>query len=158
MGGNLTFEAGRPAAGNRGRTVRATPVGSKAVVHDHVTVAPDRSLPALRTARIFPLADRSRQIARINIAKSRLLADLDGPQKVFRPRVTRVGHLVIAVESSDVPGNVGRDAGEKLGKTTQFVSRVVEPRNQKRDDLKPQAHLVDAADAFEDGTDAPAQL
>ncbi len=93
----------------------AAAVGGKTVIHDHVAVALDEAFTALRTARVLPLANRSGQIAGINIAKARLPTDLDSSQQVFLSRVTGLGHLVIAMKSGHVPGNVGRDVRQEFG-------------------------------------------
>src|SRR5208283_2689277 len=73
-------------------------------------------------------------------------------------RVARIGHFVVAVEGGYMPGNTGRDAGQECGEAAQFVGRIVEAGNEERDDLKPQAHVMDAADAVEDGSEASAEF
>src|SRR5260370_24124807 len=67
-------------------------------------------------------------------------------------------HFVVGVERSHMPGNVGRNVGEELREATKFVGRVVEAGDQRGYDPKPQSHLVNAADAVEDGGDASAKL
>ena len=159
-GGDLTFEAGRPATGNRGCTLGTMTVRCKPIVFDQVAVALDQSLVALRTARVFPLADHAGKIAGIDVAKSGLAADFDGAQQVFRIRVAGdiVLHLVVAVKGGDVPGNVGRDARQEFGEAAKFVGVVVEAGDEKRDDLEPEPRLMNAADAIEDGSDAAAEF
>ena len=55
-----------------------------------------------------------------------------------------------------MPRNVGGDAGHKFGELTQFILGIVEARDEQRDNLKPQPHAVNAADAVEDWADASA--
>jgi hypothetical protein len=160
VGSDLAVEAWGPAAGDCGGAVGATAVGGEAVIFDEIALALDQSLAALRTARVLPIADHARKIAGVDVAQAGLAADIDGAQEVVGGGVARdiVLHFVVAVKSRDVPGNVGRDAGEEFGEAAQFVGGIVEAGDEQRDDLKPQAHLVDAADALENGRDAAAEF
>src|SRR6266851_8970857 len=155
MGGDLTFEAGGPAAGDRGGTFGAAAVFGEAVVFDEVAVTLDYGVVAVRTARVFPFADHAGKISSVDVTKARLAADFDGAQQVVSGRVARdiVLHLIVAVEGGHVPGDVGRDAGEEFGEAAEFVVAVVEAGDEQRDDLEPEAHLMGAADAVEDGAD-----
>src|SRR5580704_319890 len=159
-GGNLTLEAGGPAARDRGCAVGTGAVGSQAVLFYQVAAAFDQSCMALRAARVFPGADHAGKIASIDVAEARLAADFDGAQQVFGIRVARdiVLHFVVAVKGGDVPGNVRRDSGQEFGKAAQLVGGIVEAGDEEGDDLEPEPHLVDTADAVEDGTDASAEF
>src|SRR5580658_1859214 len=132
MGGDLTLEAGGPAAGDWGCAVGAS--------------------------RVFPFADHAGEIAGVDVAKSGLAADFDGAQQVFGVGVARIGHLIVAVEGGDVPGNVGGDLREEFGEAAEFVGVVVEAGDQERHDFEPQSRLMDAADAIENGSDAAAEF
>ena len=55
-------------------------------------------------------------------------------------------------------GNATGSGPTELGEPLHLVVRVVEPRNQQRDDLEPDSHLVQRADRAEDGLDSSAQL
>src|SRR5580704_12082623 len=143
MGGDLACEAGGPATGNWSGTLGTVAIRGEAVIFDQVAVALDQRLLALRTARVFPRADQTGKIASIDVAKTRLAADFAGSQQVFRVRVAGIGHFVVAVKGGDMPRNVGRDAGKEFGEAAQFVGGVVEAGDEKRDDLKPEAQVVE---------------
>src|SRR5882762_4751910 len=126
MRSNLSVEVSGPAAWKLRRATWTSAIGSKPVVFNQVTVTLDQSLAALCAAGIFPLADFTGEISGVDVAQSRLLADFDGAQQIFGTGVAWAGHLVVAVERGDVPGNIGRDASQEFGKAAQFVGRVVE--------------------------------
>ena len=109
-------------------------------------------------ARVFPGADCAGEIAGVDVAKAGLAGDFDGLQKIVGGGVARGGHFVIAVEGSDVPGDVGRNSGEEFGEAAEFVGRVIEAGDEEGDDFEPQAHSVDAANTFEDRGDAAAEF
>ena len=46
-------------------------------------------------------------------------------------------HFVVFVKRGDVPGDVGRDSGHKIGQALQFVFGVVEAGNEQGHDLQP---------------------
>jgi len=158
VGGDLAFEAGGPAAGDCSCTLRAAAVLGKEIVLDQVAVALDQRFVTSWAARVFPLANHAGKVAGVDVAKAGLAADFDGAEQIFRVRVTRAGHFVIAMKSGDVPGNVGRNARQKFGEAAQFVIAVVEAGNEKCNDFEPEPHLVDAADALENGADAAAEF
>jgi len=160
VGGDLTFEARGPVTGDWRCTLGAVAVGSEAVVFDQVAVALDQSFIALRAARVFPLADHAGKVAGVDVAKAGLATDFDGAEQVFDVRVARdiVLHFVVAVEGGDVPGDIGGDAGQEFGEAAQFVGIVIEAGDQERDDFEPEAHCVNAANAFEDGSNAAAEF
>ena len=159
-GGDLAVELTGPAAGNLAGTIRAAAFGSQAVVLNEVSVAADQGLTALRTARIFPLADHAGEVASVDVTQSGGLADFGGTQQIFGSGValTVPLHFVVGVKCGDVPWNVAGDAGEEFGEAAQLVGGVVEAGDEQRHDLKPQSHLVNAADAVEDGGDASAEF
>src|SRR5258707_5892459 len=105
MGGNLAFESRSPAAGNFGRAVGTAAILGEAIIFDQIAVALDQSFVALRAARVFPLANSSWEIAGVDISQPGFATDFDGTQEVIRARVARIGHLVIAVECGNMPGN-----------------------------------------------------
>ena len=52
----------------------------------------------------------------------------------------------------------GEMLGKEFGEAPEFVGRVVEAGDQERDDFQPEAHVMNAADAVEDGGDASAEF
>src|ERR1700722_15455220 len=98
--GDLTVEASRPASRNFRGTLGTTSLRGEAVTFDQITVALDQSFAALRAARVFPIANRARKIAGVEVAQAGVLADFDGAQQVFGIRIARdiVLHLVVAVK------------------------------------------------------------
>src|SRR5580698_11504456 len=83
MGGDLTLEAGGPAAGDWGCAVGTVAVLGQAIVFDQVAVAFDQGFIAVGASRVFPFADHAGEIAGVDVAKSGLAADFDGAQQVF---------------------------------------------------------------------------
>ena len=158
--GDLAVEAGGPASGNQARTTGAATFGSEAVFFDVVSVSSDQSLTALRAACIFPMTDHAGKITGVDVAQSRRPANFGGLQKIFDGGVALVSslHFVVAVEGGHVPRDVGGDAREKFGEAPQFVGGIVEAGDEQGDDLQPQSHLVNAADAVEDRGDPSAEF
>ena len=62
------------------------------------------------------------------------------------------------MERGDVPRDVGRDARDERSEPRQFVARVVEARNEQRDDLDPKIHGVQTPDGVEDWLETAAKL
>ena len=58
----------------------------------------------------------------------------------------------------DVPGNVGRHAGEKRRQPPQLVFAVVEAGDQQRDDLEPDASAMQPRDRVQDRLQPSAEL
>src|SRR5580692_3402646 len=112
----------------------------------------DQGFIAVWTACVFPFADPAWEIAGVNVAKSGLAADFDGPQQVFGICVAGyvVLHFVVAVEGGDVPRDVRGDSREEFGEAAEFVGVVVEAGDEEGDDFEPESRLVNAADAVED--------
>src|SRR5258708_33007981 len=110
MRSDLPVEVGCPAAGNLGGAMGTTALGGKAIVLDQVAVPLDDRFATLWTTCVFPIADHARQISGVDVAKSRLPADFDGAQQIVGPRIPRIGHFVVPMKCSDVPGDVGGDA------------------------------------------------
>ncbi len=115
---------------------------------------------ALGAARVFPLFDHAGEIAGVDVTEAGVAADLDRAQEIFDGRVALIIalHFVIGVEGGDVPRDVGRDAGDEVGEFAEFVVGVVEAGDEQGDDLEPQSHRVNAADAVEDGADAASEF
>ena len=115
--GDLAVEFGGPAAGDLCGAAWAAAFGSEAVVFDQVSVAADQSFIAMRAARVFAIADPAGQISGIDVAQAGFAADFGGAQQVFRRGVALAFalHFVVAVKCGDVPGDVGRDAGDEFG-------------------------------------------
>lgn len=134
---NLAFEAWWPSAGNFGGAFRAAAFGGQAIVFYQVAVALYQSFVALRAAGIFPFADFAGKVSSVDVAEAGLAADFYGSEQIFRSGIARVGHLVVTVEGGDVPGNVGRDAGQEFGEAAKFVGRIVEAGDEQRDDFEP---------------------
>src|SRR3954462_3558584 len=109
-------------------------------------------------ARVLEGAHLPGQIAGIDVAEPGLLADLDSTQQGLDWSVGRFFHLVVGMEGGDVPRDIRRDAGKKLGRALQLIRRVVETGDDERDDLEPEAHLVERADGPQDGLEAAAKL
>src|ERR1700720_4375510 len=103
MGGDLTLEAGGPAAGDCSGACGTMAVRREAVIFDQVAVALDHSCFALGTASVFPFTDSAGKISGIDVAPAGLASDFNGAQQIFGGGVARVGHLIVAVEGSDVP-------------------------------------------------------
>jgi len=78
-------------------------LGSQTVVFDEVPVPANQRLVAVRAARIFPTIDHSRQIARVDVPKSRFTANLGGAEQIIYTRVPLVIHFVVRMKCSDVP-------------------------------------------------------
>ncbi len=156
--GDLAIECAGPAAGHLVVHIGAAAFGSQAIVGDKVSVTADQRLVALGAARVFPLFDHAGEIASVDVTEAGVAADLDRAQEIFDGRVSLILHFVIGVKGSDVPGDVGRDAGHEFGELAKFVVGVVEAGDEQGDDLEPQSHRVDAADAVEDGADAATEF
>ena len=109
---------------------------------------------------VFPAADLAGKVSGVDVAEAGLAADFDGLQKIFNVGVAGdiVLHFVIAVKGGYVPGNVWRDSGEKFGEAAEFAGIVVEAGDEEGDDFEPETHLVNAANAVEDGTDASTEF
>src|SRR5436309_9771333 len=58
----------------------------------------------------------------------------------------------------DVPGDVGRYAGNEIGGGLQFIIRIIEAGNDERDDLHPEAALINQLDSVEDIFQQAAEL
>lgn len=114
----------------------------------------------MRAMGVFPAADLAGEVSGVDVAEAGLAADLDGLKKIVWARVSCdiVLHFIVAVKSGNVPGNVRRDVGNKFRELAKFVGIVIEAGDEERDDFKPEAHLVNAADTVEDGGDASTEF
>ena len=99
------------------------------VLSDTKTVTFNEKSVAAGTRRILPSADVTREIPRIHVAKTGRSTDLGGTNQSRDGRVLRIGHPVVFVEGSHMPGNVRRNASEKSSDVTELFFRVVEARN-----------------------------
>jgi len=80
-----------------------------------------------------------------------LLADLCCPHQRLGAGVLWIGHFVVFVKRSHMPRNVRGHARQKLGQSSQLVVGVVKPWNHQRNDLQPEAHIVQALNRIQDG-------
>jgi len=78
------------------------------------------------------------------------LADLSCPHQRLGADVLWIGHFVIFVKGRYMPRNIRRHARQELGQPSQFVAGVVEPGNHQRNDLQPEAHLVQLSNGIQD--------
>ncbi len=88
---------------------------------EYVSGSANQPMVALRAKGIFVLSNMSRQIPGVDEAQSRLFSDFRGAQKRFYVRVVMIGHLVILVKRSDVPGNISRYTRDKPRRIPQFL-------------------------------------
>ena len=84
------------------------------VVLDEIAVALDQRLAAVVTMCVFQISNQSGEITRVDVAKPRFFSNFRGPEQISGCGVFRTGHLIVLVESSHMPGNIGRDAGKKF--------------------------------------------
>ena len=78
------------------------------VARDEVAVPLNQQLLAAVTTCVLQVPNLARQIPRIYVPKTRLLANLRRPHQGLCPGVLRVGHFVVFVKRCRVPGNVRR--------------------------------------------------
>src|SRR5688572_12649978 len=97
-----------PDPGDCGATVRARAFLRHAVLLDEVAVAAHEQGAAGGAVRVLEVADQARQVSGVDEAQPFFFADLSGSKQRSRAGVVWVGHLVVFVEGSHVPGNVGR--------------------------------------------------
>src|SRR6185369_13194072 len=156
--GDLPFKPGRPPPRNHRLAGGALAVRSYAVILHKITAPSDQRIAAVMAARVFKIADLAGQISRVNVAQTGFPADLGGAHQIARTSVGRVIHFVVFVESSYMPGNVGRDAGQKIGEAFQFGVGIIETRNQQSNDLQPHSHVIQGPNSFENGPDPSSQF
>ena len=108
--------------------------------------------------RALQIADGARDIAGIDVAQSGAPADLVGAQELFGRGIRVRRHLVILMERRDVPRNVGIDARQELGDLRQLLVRIVEAGNDERDDLDPDAALLETLDRIEHRLQSAAEV
>src|ERR1700675_4952160 len=113
-GGDLAVKLRAPATGYGARAFGALAIGGIPVVLDLVAVALDESGCALRTARVLELTDPARQVPGIDEAKSGALADIHCAQQVGGLGIGGIGHLLILLGRSDMPGEGEPNARPKL--------------------------------------------
>src|SRR5579864_265100 len=155
---NLPLEPRTPSSRNLRRAMGAAALRRNPIIFNHVPVALDEGLFALRTTGILPFPNHAREISGIDVTKSSLPPDFDGTQQIVRARIARAGHLVVLVEGRDMPWDIPRNGSQKLRQPPQLINRIVKTRNEQRDDLQPQPHGVNEADAIENRSDASTQL
>src|ERR1700736_1101077 len=126
MVSNLSFELACPVAWNTSTASRTTAVGGQAIVFHKISIAPNDRLSASVTSGVFMFRYDSRQVSGVDISQTSILADRSRAPQIFWARIVGIVHLVILVESGDVPGNEGRDIRQKIRQAPQFILRVVE--------------------------------
>src|SRR4051812_4656680 len=62
------------------------------------------------------------------------------------------------MERCDVPRDIRRDGSDEFSQAADLIVRVVESWNQQRDDLQPEADLVNALDGVENWLKASTEL
>src|SRR5712692_10351336 len=157
-GCNLSPKLGIPPSGNAGAARWAATLRSEMVPSDEVPVTLDQKFPTVRATRVLPVTDHAWQIPGIDVTQASLLADLCCPHQGLGSGVLWIGHFVVFVKGCYMPRNIRRHARQKLGKASQFIAGVVEPGNHQRNDLQPEAHLVQLSNGIQDGLQAPAEL
>ena len=144
MGPGRAFEPPVPAARDRGGALRTGPVAQ--TIREHPEAAAlDHGLAARRAARVLPAPHAAREVAGVDVAQSLGRADLAGPLERLDRRRARG-------RSSCSPGGTPSRARECPGETearnraarVSSSVRVVESRDDQRQDLEPDAALVRA--------------
>ena len=156
--GNLAVEPGGPPPGNLTGATWTTAIWGEPVAGDEISVTLDQRFRAMGAARVLPRLDDAGEIAGINVVQSGVSPDLDGAQKILDCGISLVLHFVIRMECGDMPWNIRRDAGDEVGKLAELIFRVVEAGDQQSDNLEPQPHRVDAANAVENGANASTEF
>src|SRR5262245_27165832 len=146
-----------PHARDRCAAAGALALGGNVVRADEEAVPLDEGFLAAGAAGVFPGADLAGAVAGVDEVQPLLGADLGGADEHAAVGVGRVGHLVVAVEAGDVPGDVAADRRQEAGRAAQLLFAVVEAGDDQRDDLHPDAALVDHADAVQDVLQRAAQ-
>jgi hypothetical protein len=72
------------------------------------------------TTGVLELAHTTRQVTRIDVVEPGTPADLCGAKKRCGRSIIGVSHLVVLVESCDVPRYGGRDIRQELGDLRQL--------------------------------------
>src|SRR5258708_23512320 len=147
---NLSSKRRIPPPGNAGAARRAATLRRDEVACDQITVAFNEKLLALRATRVLPVADHAWQVPGIYVTQAGPLADLCRPHQRLGAGVLWIGHFVIFVKGRYMPTNIRGHARQKLGQASQFLVGVVKPRNHQRNDLQPEAHLVQAFNGVQD--------
>ena len=97
---------------------------------------------AVRAVGVFPTANMPREIPGIYVPKSGRSTNFASANKRADGCVVWLGHPVIFMERRHMPGNVGRNAGEKSSDVTELFAGVVEARNNQRHNFQPEAFLM----------------
>jgi hypothetical protein len=100
--------------------------------------------------RVLQGPNASRYVARVDVSESCPARDVSSANEHRWRRVRRIGQPVILMERGDVPGNLGRDAGDKFGQACQLRFAVVEAGDEQRDDFHPHTRAVQPFDRVED--------
>src|SRR5262249_50312741 len=130
----------------------------QSVLLNVVAVSLDEQCTALMAPRVLEIADLTRQVSRVDVSQAITPADFGRAHQHFRSGVLRIVHSVVLVERGHVPWNERRDASQECGEPFELVVRVVEARDEERDDLEPDPHLMERADRVQDRLDAAAEL
>src|SRR5229473_873634 len=150
-GCNLSPKRGIPPSGNAGAAKWAATLRSEMVPGDEAPVTLDEKLPTLRAMRVLPVADHAWQVPGIDITQACPLADLCCTHQRLGAGVLWIGHFVVFVKGRYMPRNIRRHARQELGQPSQFVVGVAKPGNHQRNDLQPEAHLVQLSNGIQDG-------
>src|SRR6266851_505486 len=150
-GCNLSPKRGIPPSGNACATRWAATLRSEMVARDEIPVTLDEKLPTLRASGVLPVADQAWQVSGIDVTQACPVANLCCPLQRLGAGVLWIGHFVIFVKGRYMPGNIRGHARQKLGQASQFVAGVVKPGNHQRNDLQPEAHLVQLPNGIQNG-------
>ena len=89
-------------------------------------------------------------IAEVDITQPRFLPDLVGPAQGLHRGTLQVVHLVLGIETADMPGNGGIDSGiETLQSFPSSSSESFWPGNDKGCDFDPDTQFFHRFDALE---------
>jgi len=95
-----------PDPGNFCIALRAGPFTRDVILPDDIPASSHQPEVASRAISVFILPDHSRQIPRIDVSQPGLFPDLRRAQKGPYIGIIVIGHLVISMESSHMPGNI----------------------------------------------------
>src|SRR5574341_1125830 len=91
----------------------AGPGGGQTIFEDDVAHAFYYQLIAMRTEGMLIFSHLTGEVACIYITETSFTSDLGSAQENARVRVIGIRHLVVLMKSSDMPGDIGRDARQE---------------------------------------------
>ncbi len=121
------------------------------VTRDEIPATLDEKLPTLRASGVLPVAEQAWQVSGIDVTQAYPVANLCRPHQGLGAGVLWIGHFVVFVKGRYMPRNIRGHARQKLGQASQLAARVVKPGNHQRNDLQPEAHLVQLSNGIQDG-------